>query len=152
MSDTDVAVEIGKLADLDLYALRDRWQAAYGSAAPRSMSRELMIRAIAYRIQEERFGGLSPATRAKLLARPTAETKRGPVRKDRTMKPGTKFLREWNGRTHEVVAMADGQFLYQGIAYRSLSAIARQITGTRWSGPTFFGLNANQKGGRDAKI
>ena len=67
---------------------------------------------------------------------------------DRRTKPGTKFLREWNGRTHEVVAMADGGFLYRGIAYRSLSAIAREITGTRWSGPAFFGLDAGKGKGR----
>ena len=66
------------------------------------------------------------------------------------MKPGTKFLREWNGRTHEVIAVADGGFLYRGIAYRSLSAIAREITGTRWSGPAFFGLDAGRSSGREA--
>jgi len=114
MSSTDVAVEIGELAGLDLYALRERWLAFYTSAAPNSMSRELMIRAIAYRIQEERFGGLSPATRVRLLATPAAGRKPPPVRKSRVMKPGTKFLREWYGRTHEVVATADGQFLYRG--------------------------------------
>lgn len=61
-----------------------------------------------------------------------------PVR--RSIKPGTRLLREWQGQTHEVIAESTGQFLYRGETYRSLSAIARTITGTRWSGPTFFGV------------
>ena len=146
MSETDIAVEIGSLAGLDLSVLRDRWRALYGSEPPPRMSRELLVRAIAYRIQENAFGGVSRAARAKLasVSSSDARDRVRRIRTDRRTKPGTKFLREWNGRTHEVVAMADGGFLYRGIAYRSLSAIAREITGTRWSGPAFFGLDAGK--------
>jgi hypothetical protein len=73
-----------------------------------------------------------------------------PVR--RSIKPGTRLLREWQGQTHEVIAESTGRFLYRGDTYRSLSAIARAITGTRWSGPTFFGITTKsqaQKAGGD---
>lgn len=146
-----MAVEIGKLAGLDLFALRERWRALYGSEPPQRMSKELMMRAVAYRMQENAFGGLSRATKTRLMVagasggRPGAQVSR--VRTDRTIKPGTKFLREWNGRTHEVMALADGSFAFRGTVYRSLSAIAREITGTRWSGPVFFGLEARRRGG-----
>lgn len=66
-----------------------------------------------------------------------------PVR--RSIKPGTRLLRDWQGETHEVIAESTGQFLYRGKTYRSLSAIARTITGTRWSGPTFFGIATNNQ-------
>jgi hypothetical protein len=105
-----------------------------------------MIRAIAYRIQENRYGALSPATRMRLLSRSGAERNK-PIRarRDRSVKSGTRFLREWNGRTHEVSATADGRYAYGDSIYRSLSAIARKITGTRWSGPAFFGLNTARR-------
>ena len=149
MTETNIAVEIGSLAGLDLSGLRDRWRALHGSEPPPRMSRELLLRAIAYRIQENAFGGLSHAARAKLTSASASGDRSPRARADRIMKPGTKFLREWNGRTHEVIAMADGGFVYRGIAFRSLSAIAREITGTRWSGPAFFGLDAGKVRGRE---
>ena len=152
MAVQDMEIEIGNLAGLNLSSLRSRWLAAYGTEAPKSMSRELLIRAVAYRVQEDRFGGLSASTKAKLLAGPVSGSKRASIRKDRSMKAGTRFLREWNGRTHEVIALPDGQFLYDGIAHRSLSAIARLITGTRWSGPAFFGLKEHEKETSDAAV
>lgn len=101
-----------------------------------------------YRMQENAFGGLSRSAKARLVAAAEESGRSGGkvprVRTDRTIKPGTKFLREWNGRTHEVMALADGGFVYRGTVYRSLSAIAREITGTRWSGPVFFGLEAGR--------
>jgi hypothetical protein len=143
MREPDVSVEIGGLADLDLYALRDCWRELYGSEPPVRMSRELLLRAVAYRIQEKAFGGLSAATKRKLAAISSTSAKAPRrIRTERHAKPGTRFLREWKGRTHEVVALEAGRFAYKGTVYRSLSVIAREITGTRWSGPTFFGLNA----------
>jgi hypothetical protein len=112
------------------------------------MSPELLRRALAHRIQEKEQGGLPSAVRARLLAAGASPGRSaGRSRIDRATKPGTRFIREWNGRTHEVIAVADGRFTYAGRPYRSLSAIAREITGTRWSGPAFFGLNeAARKG------
>ena len=135
--------EIGGLADLDLPALRQHWRDLYGSEPPVRMSCELLIQAIAYRIQERTFGGLSRAARMKLMGGASAAA--GPrrpriVQTEHRIKPGTRLLREWQGRTHEVTATAEGAFVYRGNSYGSLSEIARKITGTRWSGPAFFGL------------
>jgi hypothetical protein len=148
MSSPEVSVEIGALAGLDLHRLRALWQEHYGCDAPRFMSPELLRRALAHRIQEKEQGGLPTAVRARLLAAGASPGRSaGRSRIDRATKPGTRFIREWNGRTHEVIAVADGRFTYAGRPYRSLSAIAREITGTRWSGPAFFGLNeAARKG------
>jgi hypothetical protein len=106
-----------------------------------------MIRAIAYRIQELHYGGQSKATRRKLAALGQArgfdaETATGSGA--RRIRAGARLVREWNGRTHMVTVEEEG-FLYGGRSYRSLSAIAREITGARWSGPRFFGL-ASKRG------
>ncbi len=143
----NAGIGIGDLAGLDLQFLRQHWRDLYQSDPPVRMSRELLIQSIAYRLQEQRYGGLSRAMKLKLVE----AAKFGTVAKNRerpkasvrrTMKPGTRFLREWQGRTHEVTATADGRFVYRGATYKSLSAIAREITGTRWSGPAFFGLSS----------
>jgi hypothetical protein len=134
--------EIGGLADLDLPALRQHWRDLYGSEPPVRMSRELLIQAVAYRIQERTFGGLSRPVRMKLVgggATP-AGSRVSPAKTEHRIKAGTRLLREWQGQTHEVTTTAEGTFLYQEKAYSSLSEVARQITGTRWSGPAFFGL------------
>jgi hypothetical protein len=146
MATNDIEVEIGGLAELDLAALRQQWRTLYRSEPPPRMSRELLIRAVAFRMQEERHGGLARTTRIRLQSASVNLSKKPALpRKEHRAKPGTRFLREWNGRSHEVVATADGGYIYRGIAYRSLSAIAREITGTRWSGPAFFGLNGHRR-------
>lgn len=131
--------EIGALAGLDLASLRGRWLELYGSEAPDRMSRELLIQAIAYRLQENAFGGHSPVSRARITTA-QGEAKTNRTRIDHKVKAGTRFIREWQGRTIEVVANGSGGYLYLGHSFKSLSAIAREITGTRWSGPAFFGL------------
>jgi len=138
VSANDIEVEIGALTALDLATLRQRWRDLYRSEPPLHMSSELLRRAIAYQIQEDHRGRSSRST---LLRLRSVLSSRMRVRNDRNVKPGTRFLREWNGQVHEVIAASGGSYLYQGVAYRSLSAIARKITGTRWSGPTFFGVN-----------
>ena len=134
--------EIGGLADLDLPALREHWRNLYGSEPPVRMSRELLIQAIAYRIQERTFGGLCRAARMKLIGGGAAPARTSASRTttEHRIKAGTRLLREWQGQTHEVTTTAEGTFLYRDKAYSSLSEVARQITGTRWSGPAFFGL------------
>ncbi len=138
--------EIGKLADLDLATLRIRWTTLWQSQPPARISRELLMQAIAYRMQENTYGGLTTSERKVLMGRPAA-AHRGPSRVDRSIKPGTRFLREWQGRTIEVIATADGRFLYRDQSHASLSAIARKVTGTRWSGPAFFGIATGKDGG-----
>jgi hypothetical protein len=129
--------------------LRKEWRRLYRSQPPR-LSRDLLVRAVAYRIQELRYGGLSKATSRKLTALLQAQ---GPGAERATdsaqrIRAGARFVREWNGRTHTVMVEEEG-FTYAGRSYRSLTAIAREITGARWSGPRFFGL-AGKKGASDA--
>ena len=98
---------------------------------------QLLVRSIAYRLQEQAFGGLKPATRKRLLAiaagADTLQTATPPI------KPGTRLIRDWHGETHEVMVFDKG-YHWRGETYGSLSAIARKITGTRWNGHVFFGL------------
>lgn len=142
MSDR-IAVQIAALEGLDSAALRARWGETFGRPPPKKMSRDMLLRALAYHVQEQAFGGLSKAARRRLAA--LAEPKESgsnsskpapPVARPR---PGTRLIREWRGVVHQVTVLEKG-FDYQGEHYTSLSQIARLITGTRWSGPKFFGL------------
>jgi hypothetical protein len=131
------------LSSLSIDDLRKEWRRYYSSKTPASMSRELLQRAIGFKMQEQACGGLTRHARIRLAAlRSTAGRMNGvgaqaPVL---TLKPGTKLLREWQGKIHEVLALDDGQFAYAGNIYGSLTAIALLITGAHWSGPRFFGL------------
>jgi hypothetical protein len=97
--------------------------------------------AAAYDIQEQAFGGLKPEIRKALTLDSLGSIERVPARRgqNRVIKPGTRLIREWNGRTHHVEAV-DGGFLWNGKLHRSLSTIAKAITGAHWSGPRFFGI------------
>jgi hypothetical protein len=121
-------------------ASRDRlagdWAEYFGAMPPPRTSRSLMLRAVAYKMQERALGGLSAATRRLLSAEEAA-----PVRRRRGLRPGTVLVREWHGVGHQVTIIEQG-VLFRGERYRSLSEVARLITGARWSGPRFFGLNA----------
>ena len=119
-----------RLRAADLQELRAEWERHYG-AAPRLRSPDLLRRIIAWRIQAAEEGGFDRVTR-KLLAGGTA----GP---EALFAEGTAITREWKGVRHEV-EVADGGFIYRGERWKSLSEVARTITGTRWNGPRFFGL------------
>lgn len=110
------------------------------------MSRELLRLAIGYKLQEQVFGGLSRRTQLGLAAFKTG-TKAGRASTAQVPKSGTKFIREWQGTVHEVLTLEDGKFAYRGKTYKSLTLIAKLITGTHQSGPRFFGLRkpANTK-------
>lgn len=147
--DLEVARRLEALCDLTPDELRKEWRRLYRTQPPR-LSRDLLVRAIAYRIQELHYGGLSKATHRKLTALVQA---RGSDVETATesgarIRAGARLVREWNGRTHTVTVEEDG-FTYAGRSYRSLTAVARKITGARWSGPRFFGL-AMKKGASDA--
>jgi len=136
-----LASEIASLSKLGIDELRERWKAMFGKEPSGHIGRSFLIRAIAYRLQEKTFGGLKPSTR-RLLARVAEETADGrspkspPVRKAET---GTILVREWRGAAHRVTVLREG-VSFKGKRYRSLSEVAREITGSRWSGPRFFGL------------
>jgi len=135
--ESEVAREIACLDELDRESLITRWRATYGAPPPRKLSRALMEKALAYEIQCSAFGGLSGA--AKRALRAVAASKDGSTG-PRLLNHGARLIREWNGTVHEVDVSRDG-YVWQGQRYRSLTAIARAITGTKWSGPRFFGLS-----------
>jgi Protein of unknown function (DUF2924) len=138
--------EIDRLRKATPFDLKQRWRTLYGSEPPRRISRDLLVRALAYRIQEQALGGLKPSTR-RLLAKVAAEASaRRPIllAPEPDLKPGTVLLREWHGTQHQVIVRDDG-IVFNGKTYKSLSQIAYRITGTKWSGPRFFGLTANRQ-------
>jgi hypothetical protein len=130
----------GGAALASLEDLRNEWRCLYRGDPPR-VSRDLLTRGIAYRRQELEHGGLSKTTHRKLktLAKMLRSTDRVAPDPGITLKSGARLVREWHGRTHTVTVTDDG-FDYAGTTYSSLTKVARAITGTRWSGPRFFGL------------
>ena len=136
-----LTAEIAGLSKASITDLRERWKAMYGKAPSQEIGRSFLIRAIAYRLQEKAFGGLKPSTR-RLLARVAEESATGSSLKKpqiRKAQSGTVLIREWQGNAHRVTMLDDG-VSFHGKHYRSLSEVAREITGSRWSGPRFFGL------------
>jgi hypothetical protein len=120
--------------------VRAEWQGLFRSEPPR-ISRDLLLRGIAYRRQELQHGGLGKTTRRKLktLAKMFQTTGRVGPDPGLALKPGARLVREWHGRTHTVTVTEEG-FEYAGTSYASLTKIAKKITGAHWSGPRFFGL------------
>jgi hypothetical protein len=139
---TKTSDDILKLQNLSRNQLLSRWTELYGEAAPTGIRRELMIPFLAYRIQEKIHGGLSAGVRAQLKT-VSLNLHRSPASHTRSSRPkiktGSRLLRRWRGEIHEISVVESG-FEYRGTTHRSLSEIARLITGTRWSGPAFFGL------------
>jgi hypothetical protein len=134
---------LAEITRLDQATLRAGWTELFGRPPPKGMSRRLLQYALAYDAQAGTYGGLRPATRRKLLQsigqQPNSQ-KMAPKRKLRGIPPpGSRLVREWHGRSHSVEVLNDG-FRHAGRQYRSLSEVARAITGARWSGPRFFGL------------
>jgi len=134
-------VHLETLSKLGAFELRAEWAALFGRPSPRHVSRDILLRGMAYRLQEQMYGGLKPAT-LKRLKHLAAEFRDGGPPKPApavSLRPGVRLLREWNGETHIVEVLPDG-FAWRGAHYKSLSAIARAVTGVQWSGPKFFGL------------
>jgi hypothetical protein len=143
-----IAGEIQALQRLDLPALRAEWRRRWGDP-PKLRSRDQLLRAVAYRVQVDAYGGL-PATARRRLAeyaeKFSADRKFTPT-PGVALKPGSSLIREWGGQRHEVAVTADG-FSYLSEPYRSLSKVAHRITGTKWNGLVFFGLKP--RGGKGA--
>ena len=133
--------ELAALPTLSAHQLRLKWQDLRCGEPTAAASRDLMIREIAYKMQERAHGGLAPAIKRRLraLAGEIETNGAGVLAPAPLLKPGTRLLREWGGKTHTVIALDDG-FEYDGEWYQSLTQIARRITGAHWSGPRFFGL------------
>jgi hypothetical protein len=126
--------------------IREQWADATGTPPPRYISRTLLMRMLADHLQVAEHGGISAELKRRLL-RIAGAISRGdsiPDLRARKLKPGTILVRDWQGARHQVMVLEAG-FALDGQTYRSLSEVARRITGTRWSGPAFFGLNARRK-------
>jgi hypothetical protein len=136
---------LSRLPELDTGELRQQWRALYKAEASPHLSRELLVRAVAHRMQEVALGGPRPRPQRQLrqLAQQFKQSGGANTPPRPELKPGTRLVREWQGRTYHVLVL-DGGFSWQGAHYHSLSALATKITGTRWSGPLFFGLKANR--------
>ena len=148
-----LAPKIAALTEATTTDLKDRWRALYGTEPPQRISRDLLTRALAYRIQEKALGGLKPSTR-RLLTKVAADAyarRAIQVAPEPTLKPGTVLLREWHGTKHQVIVREDG-IVFRGKPYKSLSQVALRTTGTKWSGPRFFGLRANRQEQTDGAI
>jgi hypothetical protein len=120
---------------MGLEALRLEWRRRLGTP-PQTRSAVLLRLILAWHLQEQAFGGLDRDLRKRLRANGRSAPE--------AISPGAKLVREWQGKRHEVVVGADG-FIYGGKTYRSLSAIARVVAGSRWNGPRFFGLRADEE-------
>jgi hypothetical protein len=151
-STTDGAVlaQLAALQRMSVNELKAKWQELFASAAPNNSRSFLEVR-IAARIQELTYGGLSRETRRALEV--LADEIEGKIDRkrmandSRNPSPGTKLVREWDGAEHVVTVHADG-YEWNGRKFRSLSAIAKDITGTSWNGFRFFGLLGKSRSGK----
>jgi Protein of unknown function (DUF2924) len=131
----DIEAALNRLDDLSRDELAKLWEQRYIRPPPKSISRQLLLLSAAFALQAKAYGDLRGQTRKRL----TGGTEAAPRVQSADLKPGARLARVWNGRTHHVDVVADG-YLWNGRTYRSLTAIASEITGAKWSGPRFFGL------------
>jgi Protein of unknown function (DUF2924) len=137
--------EIARLRGLDVGELRARWHTVFRRRAPPHLPRHLLFRILAYQLQADRLGDLDAASRRLLDRLGSGSLERldqrvADLKRSRTaLRPGTLLTREWDGYLQRVMVLADG-FSWNGKTYPSLSKVAFAMTGTRWSGPRFFGL------------
>jgi Protein of unknown function (DUF2924) len=141
----DIANALMRLSELTTFELRGEWRRLHRPPPPMRLSRDLLTRGITYKLQERAYGGLSLATARKLEQAAADPLSRGAAKPTQpiSLKPGTRLVREWRGVTHMVLIHGDG-IEWRGQRYHSLSVVAREITGGRWSGPRFFGLRQRQ--------
>ena len=141
-------MQLASLSGLDGKSLKECWRIVYGTEPPPRVGESLLLKAIAYRLQENALGGLKLSTRRLLqrVATGAATDQTTNTESARRLKPGVVLLREWHGVTHQATVLEDG-VRFRGKRYRSLSQVARVITGAHWSGPLFFGLK--KSGGRE---
>ena len=141
-----IELQLAGLPILNRIELRELWRDSYGSDPPVKISDLLMRQAIAHRLQVKRFGGLDFSTRRALkqVLEQSGANRLNSSSEGNRVTNGTVLVREWHGATHQVTATEKG-LLYRGKLFRSLSEVAREITGTRWSGPLFFGLRTSPR-------
>jgi hypothetical protein len=146
----EVEIELERLPKTPIVELRSRYRELFRTDPPKAFGPDLLRRSIAHRIQERAYGGLSRDRQRLLdqLVRAAQAKPNGRLELPRRIKPGSELVRTWNRRPYRVVVLEKG-FAWEGRSYSSLSEIAFEITGTKWSGPRFFGLRAGAAGGKD---
>src|ERR1700730_5688530 len=144
----DVTKGLVRLSEVTIFELRGEWRRLHRMPPPMRLSRDLLTRGISYKLQERAYGGLSMAAARRLEQAAAGPPSRGAAKHTPSvsLRPGTRLVREWHGVTHTALIHADG-IEWRGQHYRSLSVVARKITGARWSGPRFFGLRRQLEGG-----
>lgn len=135
---------IAALAAMSMTAKKAEWRRLYGEPAPPAFGAGLLGRGIAHALQEKAGGGPDKALRRR-IEQLNAKSQKNGAKASVAIKPGTWLSRTWHGEVHQVIVLDSG-FEYRGERYASLSAIARRITGTGWSGPRFFGLGSPRLG------
>lgn len=140
MPNAEVEAEVARIQSLNIAELRTMWRLKMKGEPPKAFGPDLLRRSLAYRVQEDAYGGLDAKT-ARLLKDLIAQSAKnnGRITLPRQIKTGAKLVRLWKGERHQVTVEDDG-YRYDNKSYPSLSEIARVITGTRWNGPRFFGL------------
>lgn len=134
-------LKLEQLDSLEVEHMKKEWVRLYGVPAP-ALSSDLLRMGLAYRIQEKQQGGLDRAMLA-FLRRSPEKQRNNPPQPRRKLAPGARLVRDWHGTGHSVTVLEDG-FEYDGRQWKSLSAIASAITGTKWNGPRFFGLTGKK--------
>ncbi len=139
----DLAAKLAALPEMAAVDLRAEWRRLHRAYPPQRIGRHLLELGVAWKLQERAYGGFSAAMKRRLAELAKTMDEKGDLAIARAvqLKPGVKLVREWRGETHDVLVLEDG-FQWRGQRWRSLSAIAREISGTHWSGPRFFGLQA----------
>lgn len=147
-----MAARLRALESMDYATLRSEWRRLYRAPAPQRVARDLLLLGVAWKVQEQAYGGLGAATKRRLADLAKTLARDGDVTRTRVarLKPGAKLVRTWRGETHTVTVRDDG-FEWRGRRWRSLSGIAREITGVPWSGPRFFGLNGKARTQTDTR-
>jgi ribosomal protein S18 len=139
--DTEFEAVLNQLSRARIKELRERWRSTFRAEPPAAFGPDLLRRSIAHRLQEKRYGGLSASVQRQLnqVIKTLAKKRSGHIELPKRVKSGSVLVRLWKGKSHRVTVLDDG-FALEGRVYNSLSEIAREITGTRWNGPKFFGL------------
>src|SRR5829696_213325 len=142
----DLNARLAALPGLAQEDLRLEWRRLHGADPPKRIGREILELGVAWKLQERALGGMSAAVKRRLADVAQSLDGTGDLTRARTLKlkPGAKLVREWRGESHDVLVLETG-FSWRGKTWRSLSAIAEEITGTHWSGPRFFGLGPGRQ-------
>ncbi|MGE3474520.1 MAG: DUF2924 domain-containing protein [Rhodospirillaceae bacterium] len=150
LTPSDLSAELARLSYLSIEDLKLEWEKVIGGAAPKNARRDYLVRALAHELQCRTYGGMAKPLHRSIIKVAAAERKKGAPGVTRSLKTGVRLFREYKNALHEV-EVVDGGFRYDGTTYKSLSVIARRITGGRWSGPAFFGVKREFTGGGNGR-